>query len=183
MNDQAVLLDRWANFYLLTSSAAATLIGLLFVVITFAAERMQPEDTAKIRLYLTPTVVYFASVLFAAALLTFPGHTWLTAALCICLVGAVGLVYSGSGFFGHDKKSYVEGGDLIPYAVFPFAAYGLLVSGGLLILHDSPRGLTIVGVGMLALLALGVRNSWFVATEVVSTRKKAALAQFIFTLS
>ncbi len=129
MNEQALLLDRWANFYVITSSAAATLIGLLFVVITFAAERMQPEDIAKIRLYLTPTVVYFASVLGIAALLTFPSHTRLTATLCIGLVGVVGLVYSGSRLIGGDKKSYVEGGDLIPYAVSPFAAYGLLVLG------------------------------------------------------
>ncbi len=171
MNEQAALLDRWANFYLLTSSAAATLIGLLFIVITFAAERMLPEDIAKIRLYLTPTVVYFSSVLCAAALLTFPTHTWLTAALCICLVGTVGLTYSGSSLIGHDKKSYVEGGDLIPYAGFPFAAYGLLVLGGGLTLRDSQRGLTIVAVGMLSLLALGIRNSWSVAIEVVSMRK------------
>ncbi|MGA7926399.1 MAG: hypothetical protein WCA20_10400 [Candidatus Sulfotelmatobacter sp.] len=60
-NEIEPLLERWANFYLLTSAAAATLIGLLFVVITLAAER-RLGDNGRIRLYLTPTVVYFASV-------------------------------------------------------------------------------------------------------------------------
>jgi hypothetical protein len=45
-------LDRWGNFYLLTSAAAATLIGLLFVVMTLAGAR-NPTDTSKIRIYLT----------------------------------------------------------------------------------------------------------------------------------
>jgi hypothetical protein len=64
-------LERWANFYLLMSAAAATLLGLMFVVITLAAERRQ-RDAAKIPIHLTPTVIYFASVLFLAALLTIP---------------------------------------------------------------------------------------------------------------
>jgi hypothetical protein len=83
-------LERWANFYLLMSSAAATLIGLLFVVITLSADRTMQDGTAKVRMYLTPTGLYFASVLFLAALLTFPNHTRFTVALCICLVGVAG---------------------------------------------------------------------------------------------
>src|ERR1700684_3239138 len=95
-------LERWANFYLLMSGAAATLLGLMFVVIALAAER-RSGDAAKIHIYLTPTVIYFASVLFLAALLTFPNHTRLTATLCICLEGVIGLVSSGASFLGGDK--------------------------------------------------------------------------------
>lgn len=57
-------LGRWANFYLLISAAAATLIGLLFVVISLGADRIVEDRTANIRMYLTPTVIYFASALF-----------------------------------------------------------------------------------------------------------------------
>ena len=170
MNELELLLERWANFYLVTSAAAATLIGLLFVVIALGAERMPLEETAKIRIYLTPTVVYFASVLLVAALLTFPNHTRLTATLCICLVGVAGLVYSGSILIGGDKKSYVDRHDLIPHASLPFMAYGLLVLGGVLLLYDTQRGLTFVAVGMLSLLTIAIRNSWAIAIGVVSTR-------------
>ena len=76
----------------------------------------------------------------------------------------------GSIVIGGDKKSYGEWHDLIPYAGFPFAAYGLLILGGVLLLHDTQRGLTFVAVGMLSLLAVAIRNSWAIAIGVVSTR-------------
>ena len=160
-------LERWANFYLLTA-AAAQLVGLLFVVITLAAERRRGEAT-RIPIYLTPTVIYFAHVLFLGALLTFPNHTRLTATLCICFVGVVGLVYSGINLIGGDRKSFIELRDRTPYAIFPSAACGLLVLGGVLFLHAPQLGLTLVAAGMLSLLAVAIPNSWAIAINVVST--------------
>lgn len=169
LNELMHELERWANFYLLMSAAAATLLGLMFVVITLAAER-RPGDAAKIPLYLTPTVIYFASVLYLAALLTFPNHTRLTASLCTCLVGVAGLVYSGSFLIGRGgKKNYYGLHDRIVYAVVPFAAYGLHVFGGVLFFHAPQRGLTLVAASMLSLLAVAIRNSWAIAIDVVST--------------
>jgi hypothetical protein len=163
-------LERWADFYLLMAEAAAALIGLLFVVITLGAERKLADAANKIAIYLTPTAVYFASVLFLAALLTFPNHTRLTATLCTCLVGVVGLVYSASLVIRRGiKKSYDELRDLTSYAGVPFAAYALLVLGGVLFLHDPQRGLTLVAAGMLSLLAVAIRNSWAIAIDVAST--------------
>ena len=173
MNGIQPLLERWSNFYLLTSAAAAQLIGLLFVVITLGAERRRQGDAAKISTYLTPTVIYFASVLGVAALLICPNHTRLTATLCICLAGFVGLLYSGTKLIGGDKKSFVERRDRVPYGILPFGAYVLLVLGGVLLLHNPQRGLTLVAVGMLSLLAVAIRNSWAIAIDVVSTPPRA----------
>jgi hypothetical protein len=156
-------LERWANFDLLVSAAAATLIGLLFVVITLAADRIVEDGAAKIRTYLTPTVLYFASALFLAALLSFPNHTRFTASFCICLVGVAGLVYSGSFLIKRGgKNNYYGLQDRIVYAVLPFAAYGLHVFGGVLFFRARQRGLTLAAAGMLSLLALAIRNSWAV---------------------
>lgn len=171
MNELQLALERWANFYLSMSQAAATLIGLLFVVIALVGGGTVKEGRMRIGVYLTPTVVYFASVLVVAVLLTFPNHTRPTAVLCICVAGVAGLVYTGSTLIGHDKRSYYERLDLIPYAALPFLAYGLLLSGGVLLLHDTQRGLTFAAVGLLLLLAIGIRNSWAMAIAIiVSTR-------------
>jgi hypothetical protein len=162
-------LERWANFYLLTAAAAAQLIGLLFVVITLGAERRRRGDASRIPIYLTPTVIYFAHVLFLGALLILPNHTRLTATLCICFVSVGCLVYSGSGLIGGGKKRFIDLRDRIPYAILPFAACGLTVIGGVLFLHAPQRGLTLVAAGMLLLLAVAIRNSWAIAIDVVST--------------
>lgn len=136
-------LERWANFYLLMAAAAASLLGLMFVVITLAAER-RVGDTAKIPLYPAPTVIHFASVLYLAALLSCPNHTRLTGSLCTCLVGVAGLLYSGSFLIDRgNKKNYYELQDQILYVAVPFAAYGLLVFAGVWLFRAPQRGLTL----------------------------------------
>jgi hypothetical protein len=70
---------------------------------------------------------------------------------------------------GGHKKSFDGLHDRLAYAIFPSAAYGLLVLGGVLFLHAPQRGLTLVAAGMLSLLAVAIRNSWAIAIDVVST--------------
>ena len=65
---QQLRVEQWTTFYVI----------VLFVVITLAAERGL-KDKAGIRIYLTPTVIYFNTVLVMTALLTVPTQTWLTA--------------------------------------------------------------------------------------------------------
>jgi len=87
----------------------------------------------------------------------------------ICLVVVAGLVYSGSFLIGwRHKKKYYGLQDRIVYSMLPSAAYGLRIFGGVLFFHNPQRGLTLVAAGMLALLALAIRNSWAIAVDVVS---------------
>ena len=135
MGDDGLPLDRWANFYLITSAAAATLVGLLFVVITLAAERAQAKETSKIRLYLTPTVVYFGSVLCLAAVLTFPTQSRLSAAVCCSVAGTAGIVYAISTLLGsRGETRFYERRDVIRYVLLPAGAYGLLIAGGAMLI-------------------------------------------------
>ena len=168
MPAQQLRFEQWANFYVITSAAAATLLGLLFVVITLAAERRR-RDTPAIKIYLTPAVIYFGSVLFMSALLTVPNQTRLTAVICICLEGIAGLAYCGS-LVVRRGAGYEERSDLFPYVIFPFAAYALIVAGGLLLLRRPQVGLDLVAAAMLALLGIAIRNSWAIATTIVSSR-------------
>jgi hypothetical protein len=85
------------------------------------------------------------------------------------IVGSIGLIYSGSFLVRPGVwKSYFERHDFIAYAAIPFAAYGAVIWGGILVSHTSPNGLTLVAVGMLCLLANAIRNSWAIAIGVVS---------------
>ena len=163
-------LEQWANFYVTTSAAAATLLGLLFVVIALAAERGR-KDRSSLKTYLTPTVICFSTVLLMSAILTIPTQTRLTTVICICLAGIGGLAYSvslvirrGAGISFYDRS------DLFPYVLFPFAAYAFMVAGGLLLLRMPQIGLDLVAAGMLLLLGIAIRNSWAIAVTIVSAR-------------
>jgi hypothetical protein len=170
MPGQQLWFEQWANFYVITSAAAATLLGLLFVVITLASERGR-KDTGSIRTYLTPTVIYFSSVLGMSALLTVPDQTRLTAVICACLGGISGLGYSGSLAIRRGAGiSFYDRSDLFPYVVFPFADYSLMVAGGLLLLRRPQIGLELVAAGMLVLLGIAIRNSWSIAITIVSSQ-------------
>ncbi len=172
MPGQQLRLEQWANFYVIMSAAAATLLGLLFVVIALAAERGRREDAPKIRIYLTPVVIYFSSVLLMSALLTVPNQTPLTAVVCVCLEGIAGLGYSASLAVrrGTEEAFYEQRSDLLLYVVFPFAGYALMVAGGLLLLRRPSVGLNLVAAAMLVLLGIAIRNSWAIATTIVSSQ-------------
>ena len=171
MAGQQLRFEEWANFYVVTSAAAATLLGLLFVVITLAAERRR-KDTANIRIYLTPTVIYFSSVLLTSALLTVPNQTRLSAVICICLHGITGLGYSGFLAIrrGVGGALYEERSDLFPYAVIPLGAYVLMATGGLMLLQWPQIALDLVATSMLTLLGIAIRNSWAIAITVISSQ-------------
>jgi len=163
---------QWANFYVVTSAAAATLVGLLFVVIALAAERGR-KDTPRLRLYLTPVVIYFSSVLLMSALLTVPNQTRFSAIICICVAGIAGLGYAGSLAIrrGVGSAFYLDRSDLFPYVVFPGAAYALMIAGGLALISSAQIGLDLVAAGMLVLLGIAIRNSWAIAVTIVSSRE------------
>src|SRR5580698_4002151 len=124
-------LEAWGNFYLVTSAAAATLVGLLFVVLTLAADRMPLSETKRIRLYMPPSVFQLALVLVLAAVLTFPTQSRLSATLSCGVIGGTGLIYAllvlRGGVRGH---SFRELSDMSKYALLPGAAYITVVIGG-----------------------------------------------------
>jgi hypothetical protein len=83
MSGQQVPLQQWSSFFSITSAASATLLGLLFVVITIAPG-VGRKLAYKSRIYLTPAVIYLTSVLVMSALLTIPNQTRLSSLVCIC---------------------------------------------------------------------------------------------------
>jgi hypothetical protein len=169
---EPLAMEAWGNFYVITSAAAATLIGLLFVVLTLAGDRMPASESNQIRLYMTPSVMQFAFVLVLAAMLMFPTQTRLSAAISCGAVGALGIIYAASVVIdGRRGNALRERIDVLQYAVLPAIGYAALVVGGVAI--DKPgdtHGPTIVAAGVLELVALAIRNSWSSAVSILSSR-------------
>lgn len=87
-----MFLGPWGNFYVMTGSSAAALIGLMFVVMTLVTgtERARRrEGTAN---FLTPTVVHFAAALLISAIVEAPWRSLLYPRIVLALAGVYGVV-------------------------------------------------------------------------------------------
>ena len=87
-------LTEWQNFYVIFGSAAGALIGLQFVVMALIANlprtsELSPAGAA----FSTPTIVYFATVLFLAGVMVAPWHGILPVATLYGAAGLAGVVY------------------------------------------------------------------------------------------
>ena len=168
MSGQQVPLQQWSSFFSITSAASATLLGLLFVVITIAPG-LGRKLASKSRIYLTPAVIYLTSVLVMSALLTIPNQTQLSSVICICIMGIFGLIYTGSLTILRSEL-YEKRSDRYRYAVVPFLAYLILFIGGLSLHRVGQVGLDVVAAGMVMLLNAAIRNSWSIAISILSSQ-------------
>ncbi len=102
---EAVLspLATWQNFYTIIGSAAATLTGLLFVVITLTAGvRVRVSSPSSgIAVFNTQNVVHFGAALLVAAILSAPWQALWTAGLLLGLAGLGGRPTLSSRSGGH----------------------------------------------------------------------------------
>jgi hypothetical protein len=59
-------MTNWDNFYMLIGSTAGTLVGLIFVVVSLGADHAKSSDEDRTRIFVTPVLVHFASLLLIA---------------------------------------------------------------------------------------------------------------------
>src|SRR5260221_8841463 len=84
------LVDNWHDFDLLIGTAAATLVGLMFVAASIGASVFTEKSRGAMKAFISPTVVHFTTVLVIAVLAVVPTHEWGTLAGLLALVGLAG---------------------------------------------------------------------------------------------
>ena len=166
---EQIPLQQWSSFFAITAAASATLLGLLFVVITIAPG-IGRQLASKSKVYLTPAVIYLTSVLIMSALLTIPNQTRLSAVICISIMCVFGLLYIGSLTVMRGEV-YESRFDRYRYAVVPLLAYVVLFSGGLVLRRSGQIGLDVVAAGMVMLLNAAIQNSWSIAISIISSEE------------
>ena len=126
----------WSEFYLLAGSAAAVLIGLVFVVVTLMQDRPRSSVLNGSKLYMGPVVLHmsFVLVLSGAALVPgIDGRQFATVAWIIALWGAARGINSTIGLARlWTPGNEVHWTDIWFYGVIPSALYvamGLVALG------------------------------------------------------
>ena len=171
-------LGEWQNFYVLVGSSAGALTGLTFIVITVAADaggiRTATARLAGLRAFITPTAVYFGSSLALSALMSVPGHTAFTLALCLMVSGVGGLVYWATVIrwmfrLASNYKLFLA--DWIWSVLLPALAYlALPGSSALLLAGHGAASLYVVAATTLVLLFVGIHNAWDVVAWMTTER-------------
>ena len=152
------MLHEWDNFYITTGAASASLIGLLFVVVTLGG-RMPSSDVGDVCApFLMPALIYFCGVLLIALVVLSPFASPWPVAVIFCLGGTGGLAYLTKNVLMRRKINFVSLHwlDWIPYAVVPALGNASMIAGAVgLIVEKSLAPYAIAGATSLFLF-LGI---------------------------
>ncbi len=162
------ILQGWDSYFTLLGTAAASLIGLLFVVVTLTAGRDRSRARRGQKLYLTPCVLNFAIVLSLSAMTMVPGLGAARAMVLVAVAAIVGLTNAAWACIGiwamrasGDPPHWT---DLWLYGVAPAAIYAALAAACVGFMTHAAWAPRVLAVGLLALLLVSIRNAWDLVT-------------------
>ena len=159
------MFDGWHEFYLLAGSAAAVLIGLIFVVISLMQDRSRSSVLAGSKLYMGPIVlgVSFVLVLSAAALA--PHLDRLDFAGVVAVIALWGFARGVQAVIGINQvRNEVHWSDIWFYGVVPCALYLALAIVAYAFWQDLAWAKTGLAVFVTGELLLAIRNEWDLIT-------------------
>jgi hypothetical protein len=155
-------LARWDSFYVIIGTAAGTLIGLQFVMMTLIAGRPRTAGAEAGGAFATPTIVHFSVVLFLSALSRVPWQEIAIVAIVWGAMGCGGVVYALMVIRRMRKQSAYrpEFEDWAYHAGLPLIAYGILAVSSFAAVAHTREALFGVGGAALLLLFVGIHNAW-----------------------
>jgi hypothetical protein len=176
MPEAALLpLATWQNFYVIVGTAAATLTGLMFVVITLLAQIHISSPSSHITVFSTSNVFHFGAVLLAAALLSAPWQALWQASLLLGLGGLAGVTYMLIVLWlaRHRLAGYQPVlSDWLWYTVLPLVSYTALVVAAMVLPSQPVPALFVIAAATMLLLFIGIHNAWDVVTYTAFERSR-----------
>jgi len=160
------VLSLWESFYVIIGSSGAGLTGLMFVVITLAADSTAARTPETLNAFGTPNVIHFVAVLLIAAVLSAPWQRFQDPAHVVGATALAGIVYvlivvrrmlRQTGY-----KAVLE--DWVWHAILPMAAYAALFVGAAGLSYGQIWALFLIAAVSLLLLGIGIHNAWDTVT-------------------
>jgi hypothetical protein len=170
----------WENFFLMVGPSAASLIGLLFVVVTLTAGRDRATALRGTALYLTPTVFHFGTVLAVSVVAMAPGLPAVGTAELIDAMAGLGLVYTaliGIRLFVADGTAKPHWSDVWMYGALPPLIYVGLALADSVEFEWPAYAPYAVATMLMILLFTGIRNAWDLVTWIAPAPTPVPAAQ------
>jgi hypothetical protein len=162
-------LSLWQNFYVIVGAAAATLVGVQFVVIALIASMHTRSDMESVGAFGTPTVVHLCSALAISAIMCAPWPSLLAVSVALVIGGIGGLGYALIVVRCARRQTiYVPvAEDWFWHAILPCAIYLAMTVAAAALLTFTKGALFVLGGASLCLLLLGIHNAWDSVTHIV----------------
>jgi hypothetical protein len=159
------MFEGWTDFFLLAGSAAAVLIGLIFVVITLMHDRSRSSVLAGARLYMGPIVLGVSFVLALSAAALTPAVGRCEFASISGLIALWGLARGINSVVGIGRlKEVVHWTDVWFYGVLPSLLYLALAVVAVAFWRDWWWARDGLAVAITVSLLLAIRNEWDLIT-------------------
>lgn len=165
----------WHDFYSLVGTAAATLVGLMFVAASVGTGVFTSERQVGLRTFLSPTVVAFSVVLAASLIGVLPTANGGVPGSLLMSIGLLGAVYSWRVWRRMLHGGIVEAIDLedrVWYTIVPAVAYLILAIAGAALGIETATASAVLAIGVCLLLLAGIRNAWDMTTWIVLRRQE-----------
>jgi hypothetical protein len=164
-----VTLQPWHDFFLLVGTAAATLLGLVFVAASIAATVPNEKlgDMGSRRLWVLPIVYAFLRVLVVSAVGVVPGQTGRSfgdVLSVLAIFDLVRLAWVTRGLREHHRsREKLMASDWGWYVVYPGLATAVLATTGVCLAAGWAFPTAMLAVGMIGHMVVGVHNAWELA--------------------
>jgi hypothetical protein len=171
MNDSHSFFAGWHDFYVIIGSAAASLTGLVFVVITLVAQRRNEGAVTGLgtSIFSSPTVVLFCAALFIASVCTAPWPSAGIAGTLIGLTGLTGIVYALRIMVrARQLESYQPDlSDWVWFTLLPLLASAAVCISGFMLVHAPLHATFALAGATILLVFIGIHNAWDVIVYMV----------------
>ena len=154
-------IQAWHDFYVIIGGAAAGLTGLMFIVVSLGPPGIVYRASRGVRAFVTPTVVFFASVLVVAAVMATPtlGPATVAVALAVGSIGALVYLWIVEGH-KQWRENNLDRLDWLWYIALPIVSYVATLAAAGAIFMRVAIGLELLGGAMLFLLVIAIHNAW-----------------------
>lgn len=162
------MFEHWGEFYLLAGSAAAVLIGLLFIVVTLMQDKPRSTMLSGSKLYMGPVVLHVSFVLVLSAAALVPEIAPRSFAAVAGVIAAWGLVRGVMSFVGIRTLRWNEEpphwSDAWFYGAIPSLLFAALAGVGWAFWTEQHWAVNGVAVVINAILLVTIRNEWDLVT-------------------
>ncbi len=157
------MLVNWSNFFALTGSSGATLVGLLFVVVTLNTHLSKSRTLDIAHASMSPALYSFTGVILQSLVMLVPWTSNLPCGVILVAFGICGLLYRLNRVRVRSKLHLraIQGPvDWIFHNVVPVFASLILLCGGAGLVAGATFGPFAVAGASTLLLVSGIYRTW-----------------------